>query len=649
MNVVKNGKFTFLSRIRRDQTGNMLAMGAAAILPLMGMIGAGVDISRGYVVKSRLQIACDSGALAGRRTLTGGEWGEASEEAARTFFATNFVAGSYGSKNLAYDYDADDALVVKGTASADVPTSVMQIFGKTQISVSVTCDAEMQIPNSDIMFVLDTTGSMADTNPSDTVSRIAALRAAVKNFHQTLESAKTSASQVRYGFVPYATSVNVGFLLKREWMVDRWTYQSRIPDGTELVTSTSTSNSKTTNTPWVRESGNSTSHVSYLSLESCVAPPNTSANKDVTSRTETTNEEGQRVVIVERTRTTTGSSYAVAIVNGACRLTETRYNNLVQTRTETTTYVSSTSTSTSTRYWWMYRPVEFDVSGLKGSNANGLMAGGTLTAQIANNHGNRTITWNGCIEERDTVRQDTYDTIPVEAIDLDVDRIPDAALPSTQWRPALGQLVYARNSITNWSAANVRSASNFTNIGDHMSAFYAACPSRSRKLGTINTADINTYLNGLTVNGNTYHDIGFLWGLRLLSPTGLFAAENSAAANGGSISRHLIFMTDGETDTDIINYDAYGLSALDRRRTSSGATPTNAAQNTIVERRLAALCTEAKNRNITVWVIAFGTELTELLEDCASTGRAFEADNSAELNDTFSKIAAQISQLRITR
>jgi hypothetical protein len=153
------------------------------------------------------------------------------------------------------------------------------------------------------------------------------------------------------------------------------------------------------------------------------------------------------------------------------------------------------------------------------------------------------------------------------------------------------------------------------------------------------------------VSGNTYHDIGFLWGLRLLSPTGLFAAENGSAANGGSIQRHLIFMTDGNTDTDILNYEAYGLSALDRRRTANPTTtlPTNTGQNTIVEGRLQYLCTQAKNRNVTVWVIAFGTDLTSLLSSCASSGRAFQANNATELNNTFAKIATQISQLRLTR
>ena len=156
-----------------------------------------------------------------------------------------------------------------------------------------------------------------------------------------------------------------------------------------------------------------------------------------------------------------------------------------------------------------------------------------------------------------------------------------------------------------------------------------------------------SYVQQLQVSGGTYHDIGFLWGLRLLSPTGLFASENSTAPNGSQISRHLIFMTDGQTDTGIQIYDAYGLSALDQRRTDG--MPTNYQQNDIVANRLSALCEVARRKNITVWVIAFGTTLSPMLEQCAAGGRAFEAGNTAQLNAAFANIAAQIAKLRVSR
>jgi Flp pilus assembly protein TadG len=52
-----------LSRLLRDQKGNVLAITAAAVIPMIGVIGGAVDISRIYLAKSRLQAACDAGDL----------------------------------------------------------------------------------------------------------------------------------------------------------------------------------------------------------------------------------------------------------------------------------------------------------------------------------------------------------------------------------------------------------------------------------------------------------------------------------------------------------------------------------------------------------------------------------------------------------
>lgn len=59
-----------LQTLRRDAAGNVVAMMGAALLPLAAFSGAAVDTARLYVVKVRLQQACDAGALAGRKMMT---------------------------------------------------------------------------------------------------------------------------------------------------------------------------------------------------------------------------------------------------------------------------------------------------------------------------------------------------------------------------------------------------------------------------------------------------------------------------------------------------------------------------------------------------------------------------------------------------
>ena len=53
-----------LSRLARDRSGNTLAMVAAAIAPILAMVGSGIDMGRSYLSETRLQQACDAGVLA---------------------------------------------------------------------------------------------------------------------------------------------------------------------------------------------------------------------------------------------------------------------------------------------------------------------------------------------------------------------------------------------------------------------------------------------------------------------------------------------------------------------------------------------------------------------------------------------------------
>lgn len=254
--VRKRAEACFMSRLRRDTRGNVLAISAAALLPLAGLIGGGVDMSRLYLTKTRLQQACDAGALAGRKAMAAGSWttgeGDTSETRAKQFFAANFLDGAYGSKDLAYTFIEVDG-EVRGSAYVTVPMTMMRIFNMQERDMEVTCTAKMEIPNTDVMFVLDITGSMNcpagstscsnNGNVEASNARIKGLRSAVKCFYEALVRVNTAqvcttsdptatayngTAQIRLGFVPYGVNVNVGRLLHNDWIADTWTFQSRV-------------------------------------------------------------------------------------------------------------------------------------------------------------------------------------------------------------------------------------------------------------------------------------------------------------------------------------------------------------------------------------------------------------------------------------
>ncbi len=261
----------FLRRLARDQRGNTMAIAAAAIFPLVGLVGGALDMSRMYIVKTKLQSACDAGALTGRKVMGVGTWAAnsgAANLAAQRIFDLNFEDGAFGTTGRARSFAENDGLVT-GTASVTVPMTLMKLFNFTSDTVNVTCEGVMRIPNTDVMFVLDTTGSMncasSDTQSSNSSqpnycqngnnngveksnAKIKGLRVAVKCFYEALirnniddvtpaECGETTdpvplvsnQSQLRIGFMPYAMNVNVGKLLPHSYMADSWTYQSREP------------------------------------------------------------------------------------------------------------------------------------------------------------------------------------------------------------------------------------------------------------------------------------------------------------------------------------------------------------------------------------------------------------------------------------
>ena len=171
-----------MSRLLKNEEGNIIAILAAAVIPVIGLVGGGVDMSRLYLTQSRLQGACDAGALSGRKTMGVGTWaansGAANAQALR-MFDQNFANGAYGSNNLVRSFTESGGNVV-GTASTVVPMALMQVLGQESKVVSVRCQAELRIPNSDVMFVLDTTGSMGDPASGSTETKISGLRKAVK-------------------------------------------------------------------------------------------------------------------------------------------------------------------------------------------------------------------------------------------------------------------------------------------------------------------------------------------------------------------------------------------------------------------------------------------------------------------------------------
>lgn len=655
---------SFMHKLLHDKTANTLAISAAALLPLMAIVGGGIDASRYYMTAARMQAACDAGALAARRAMTNSTFTSAHQQIGFNFFDQNFNDGMFGVGQRTRNFTSDGKGKVLGNATGKLPTSIMSAFGYNEFNISVSCSAEVNISNTDIMFVLDVTGSMAEcpngTNcSSGPGSKIVGLREAVMNFYDTVQAATSPAAQVRYGFVPYAQQVNVGFSIPREYMANQHTYQSRVPrfhtvmveipgngisvgdtilisQQTEWITRlTSNLGSATASHYWYNNRSNDPSRVDTADRDRCQI-----TNRGTfTVGNETWTISSTQYVLnqypsapastragcrgtVRKTRRATEADVIPSRFEPQIQFLDYRY---CEVNTANGTQCGVTNPEGSPAGWEVV-----DLSTLYSNNNRIDMPTGNLGVM-------QTHTWTGCIEEPDTVLTDNYSPIPAAAHDLNINLVP--ANESQKWKPALNTAVWERRD----ASGNRTTGFRDVNAGQDRPAF--ACPTAARKLASITRANLQTYVNSLSANGQTYHDIGMLWGARFLSPRGLFASENATAPNGDAISRHIVFMTDGTQVNNVENYSTHGIEWWDRRITGDGNSSREFNRRAS---RLQAICRAAQQEGITVWVVAFGTSLTSNLTSCASPGRAFQANDSATLNAQFQEIAQKIAALRLT-
>ncbi|PSJ37416.1 TadE/TadG family type IV pilus assembly protein [Allosphingosinicella deserti] len=227
----------FLTRLLNNKKASVLPMMAAAMIPLIGIIGSGLDMSRAYLAKARLQTACDAAALGARRAMAKAtELDDAAKAEGLKFFDFNFPVGLLNTPKVTpvFAQNGTDPTIVEVTATAQVPTTLMRVFGKTEMEVKASCSADQDYVNNDIMLVLDVTASMncaiktgdscayKDTKQPD--SRLAALDAAAKALYKALEGAK--GVRTRYGFMPYSMTVNVGGSIPTTMMQDPGKYHT---------------------------------------------------------------------------------------------------------------------------------------------------------------------------------------------------------------------------------------------------------------------------------------------------------------------------------------------------------------------------------------------------------------------------------------
>lgn len=518
----------FLTRLRKDQRGNTLMMVGAAIFPMIAFIGSGMDMSRAYLVKTRMQQACDAGALAGRKAMAGTTLSTTDKETAVNFFRFNFPDGTMATQPLVFDAAAtaaarnkitmelDTNKQVGMTATAVMPNMLMQVFGYNEQEIKVTCKAEEYYVNTDIMLVLDTTGSMncaitdalsCSQATEKTNSKMLDLRNAVKTLYTNLRPAQVALEakslRMRIGWVNYSTTVNVGKLLYAQ-------------DTTSLNNPGSYRNNSGTN----------------------------------------------------------GTAY-----NGP---------------TQSAAWFTGTGASD----------------------------------------------YQGCIVERQTTAFASSTTsIPSAAWDMDIARMPTDA--ASRWTPIVNSLYLKNNlSATNYNTVTDRNVKECPKPAVHMTAWAST---------TAFDTEVNKIVTG---GGYTYHDIGMIWGTRMIANQGIFGSRNPDIFNAVKVKRTIVLVTDGLLNAETEVYGAYGVERYEGRVHGTGAN-TAAEYELRHKKRFTLMCDVAKAApiNADVWVIAVlptTTAVDTTMTQCASNAsQVIKVSDTTALNNAFKAVSDKVGNLRI--
>tara|TARA_B100000676_G_scaffold227875_1_gene225894 strand:+ start:2182 stop:3477 length:1296 start_codon:yes stop_codon:yes gene_type:complete len=194
-------------RFLADQTGAVVIVFALSLIPLCMASGAAIDLGRAYLVKSRLGYALDAAGLAVGAAATNDE-----DELAAIMEA--FFEANYPIEELGVPVTPTLSLIdnkVHLSATADVDTTLMNIVGISELTVSAESVIIRETKGLEVALVLDNTGSMGTTKMNN-------LKEASQIFLDILFGDDESNDLLKVAVVPFAGTVNVGTNFKLDFL-----------------------------------------------------------------------------------------------------------------------------------------------------------------------------------------------------------------------------------------------------------------------------------------------------------------------------------------------------------------------------------------------------------------------------------------------
>lgn len=192
--------YGMIRRLLRDREGSLFVVVALSAMAVVGSVGVAVDMGRSQMVQAKLQNAVDAAGLAAGSTLNTGDL----TAVATKYVNVNFKKGNLGATLHSVGATlSQDKKIVTITASAELPTTVMKVFGRESVEVDATTEITRSNKGLELALVLDTTGSMQGT-------KLTALKDAAHDLVDILFGDDSTGENLWIGVVPFSQSVNIG-------------------------------------------------------------------------------------------------------------------------------------------------------------------------------------------------------------------------------------------------------------------------------------------------------------------------------------------------------------------------------------------------------------------------------------------------------
>lgn len=192
-----------LSSFLKDSRANVAPIFAIAIIPVIGLVGAGIDYGRAASIRGAMQSALDATALAMSKlapTLTQSQL----QTQTTAYFLTMFNYPEAKNLTITPTYTTTGGSQLTITTTSTMETTFMRVMGFSNLNLGSNTTVKWGNIRLRVALVLDTTGSMSDDG------KIAALQTATKALLTQLKTAATTNGDADVSIIPFSKNVNVG-------------------------------------------------------------------------------------------------------------------------------------------------------------------------------------------------------------------------------------------------------------------------------------------------------------------------------------------------------------------------------------------------------------------------------------------------------